>query len=75
MEDSQGALSFLEKTLDITDCDMKYSFSCIPFGVIEVGKKYYLITENNYYESEDYNIYQIEKRTLRKILTTYGGGC
>ena len=75
VEDAKGLLSIMGNNLDITDCDMKESFRCIPLGVIEIGEKYYLVTENNYYESEDYNIYQIEGRTLRKILEIYGGGC
>jgi hypothetical protein len=65
----------MEKNLDITDCDMKESSRCIPLGVIEIGGKYYLLTENNYYESEAYDIYQLEGRKLRKILEIYGGGC
>jgi hypothetical protein len=76
LENKNEKLNLISSEVDLTDCDRKNTYYSLPFGIIATGKKFYLIKQNHYYESEDYYIYKFDtdRNLLIEVLKTEGGG-
>jgi hypothetical protein len=75
IKSKEGKLSFLANDLVLTDCEMKSAGRTTPFGMIELGEEYYIITESTGYEGESYEIYKLGENDLTGVLSVSGGGC
>lgn len=70
-----GDFTFIEQSLYITDCDMKYVVKSAPLGVVRIENQLFLVKENTYYESEAYFIELIKNNQMIEVFNSYGGGC
>ena len=75
LKKEKGKLTFLDKDLVITDCDWKLATSILPFGIIKAGSTNFIVTQENYYESESYQLLELGSSDLRKVISLNGGGC
>jgi hypothetical protein len=75
LKNQKGELSFLDKNLDITDCDKKGTITHFPLGVLTIKDRIFLIVETQGWESESYSIIEVLSSGLHDLISTYGGGC
>lgn len=71
----QGKLILLDSQFSPTDCDMKEGGLALPFAMLRLDGKTFVIVEEDSYEGESYIILEIQKNRVRRVLETYAGSC
>lgn len=71
----QGKLILLDSQFSPTDCDMKEGGLALPFAMLRLDGKTFVIVEEVGYEGESYIILEIQKNRVRRVLETYAGSC
>lgn len=71
----KGKLILLDSQFSPTDCDMKEGGLALPFAVLRLDGKTFVIVEEDSYEGESYIILEIQKNHVRRVLETYAGSC
>ena len=74
-EDASGAITLLDKSIIVTDCDRQSDYSLTPFGFATLDGRAYALTEGRGYEDERYGVIEIEARAIRRRVTIGAGGC
>ena len=72
---AQGKLTLLDSQYSPTDCDMKEGGLTLPFAILLLDGKTFVIVEEDGYEGESYIILEIQKTRVRHVLETYAGSC
>lgn len=75
LRDANGYLTLLDSQLSPTDCDRKHSGRLVPFGVMQLDGKTFVVVEEDSYEGESYIILEIRKESVHRVLQTYAGSC
>jgi hypothetical protein len=71
----RGNLALLDSHYQLTDCDMKEGGLTVPFAVLHLDGKKFVVVEEIGYEGESYAILEIRKGSVRRVLETYAGSC
>jgi hypothetical protein len=75
LQNKQGELKLLDNQIALTDCDMKIDFSFVrPLGILTVGDRAFIFTEDHGYEDESYSIFEMNGSGIKRVLNIYGGG-
>lgn len=75
LRDANGYLALLDSQFSPTDCDRKDSGRLVPFGVMKLDGKTFVVAEEDSYEGESYIILEIRKDSVHRVLQTYAGSC
>lgn len=75
LKQSNGSPVLVSSHLAFTDCDMKTERSTLPFGVIVINDRTFLIAQEHGYEDESYVVFEIRGSRIRRLLEVSGGGC
>jgi hypothetical protein len=75
IRNTQGKLTLLDSRYSPTDCDWKEGGLVLPFAVLLLDGKKFVIVDEIGYEGESYTILEIRKDSVRRVLETYGGSC
>jgi hypothetical protein len=70
-----GNLALLDSHYQLTDCDMKEGGLTVPFAVLHLDGKKFVVVEEIEYEGESYVVLEIRKSSVRRVLETYAGSC
>jgi hypothetical protein len=65
----------LDSQMTLTDCDMKEIEFIKPLGIMTMGERTFIFTEDHEWESESYSIFEISGPGVKRVLKVYGGGC
>jgi hypothetical protein len=65
----------LDSQLTLTDCDMKEIEFIKPLGILTMGERTFIFTEDHAWESESYSIFEITGPSVKRVLKVYGGAC
>jgi hypothetical protein len=75
-EDEQGRPTIATTSrFVLSDCARHDVRTGVPFGIVRVDGRPFVVSVDYYGESEEYRISAIGGDTVRAILSTFGGGC
>jgi hypothetical protein len=75
-EDEQGRPTIATTSrFVLTDCARRDVRTGVPFGIVRIDGRAYIISVDYYGESEEYRISTVGGETVRSIMSTFGGGC
>jgi hypothetical protein len=75
LQNKQDELKLLDNQIALTDCDLKIDFPFVrPLGILIVGDRAFIFTEDHGYEDESYSIFEMNGSGIKRVLNIYGGG-
>ena len=75
LKNRMGELTLIDSGTVVTDCDMKVSDIIKLLGIMRVGGRVFIVTEDHGYEDEGYSIHELKGSRIKRLLKVNGGGC
>ena len=70
-----GALTLVDPTTFLTDCDRKEVTAAWPLGAVHLSDSLFWVLQEHGYEGEEYRIADLRSSAIRYRVTFHAGGC